>query len=349
MKTLRLVAVVLFISLFAACGRQSTLNVNETGSVMRAANGGVYNAGCVAKANSPEAVTRCRVQEGDEDFDTQSRGLVGRGIATSPGVSPYYNPAASFDPFAWNYPQQNQYYNNQYQQNWMWNTDSFGWNQMQYFFTYDSQQVWGNQNGWSNWLYGYGGAYTQPQPTYGYGQGNSVCQYNWLQQPGFQTQSWDQNYLLCGSPWDPYNGYGYQPGYGGYYPQTGEKVVELTVDFVNNGQDATFYLSSQPLSGSAMQYQILRNGQVYRTIVKSKFDHIMNLINGIVTTTAQPVGNNVYCLAMPSETRTLKAKNGAINISVRTVPACNQQLENPDLKAKQLERYFLNLLNLSAY
>ncbi len=353
MNTLRLVFIILSLSLFASCGKQSSINLVDTGSLVRAGNGGLYSTGCLRASASPSDIAKCQISEGDDKVASSNRGA--RGIADQ-----YYNYGGGTNgysnPLSFPYGGQNgQYYNWNYNQSWAWNPNQFTQNSWQNFFQYGGQQVWGDPNGWLQFIYGYG--YGQGNDFH-YGGGNSLCNIGWLQGQSFQPSQYGQDYLLCGNQWDPNNGYGYSPGWGGYYPQTNDRVVELTQNRSGNQATEHFYISGTPVNNSPRSYQVIQDycpgvgygapcsSGVYKTISAGRMDHILTLISRIHSTTLQPVHTTLgNCVQGQSQDhRVIQAKNGSLPISDRNLGCGGSSSENSDPAARQLEDYFLRTL-----
>lgn len=359
MKTLRLLLLSLCLCLFAAsCGRQSSLDVQKRGSLIRAANGNIYASECLRKASSTQDVLSCEVDE----EGVASRGIASRGVYTYGDTNTgggYYNPISTFDPFSSqyfgggqssnvNYGSSNYY--NSYNQGVVWDPTQFQNTQWNNFFNYSSTSVWNNDPyGWYKFLYGNYGSYNNYGGGYNSGyQGSSICSVNWVNLGGY-GDSLDPEYLLCGNPWSPDDGYGYYPGYGGYYPSQGQTVFEMKIINPQSGATTSrYYLVGQSSSSRQASYQIWKEtaGQVtqYRSINKSKFDNILNLVNRIDSSTTQAEATIAIACSNP-ERRVLTVQNGSKLISDRMAP-CGQAFLNTSPYARRLEQAILQVLPL---
>jgi len=369
MKTLRFVLIALYCLFAASCGRQNSLDAsNQRASLIRAANGNIYASACLKKATSAQDVLDCEVDENSGS----SRGIAGRGAYEygNGGSNGYYNPIAAFDPFAVAVNTNSNYYGNNYfnggnQSNTnygsssyynglVWQPEQFQTSSWNNFFQSSSTSVWNNDPyGWYKFLYGNYGDYNNYGGGYNSGyQGSSICDVAWVNQPGYYSE-FDQNYLLCGNPWSPEDGYGYQPGYGGYYPQQGQNVFEMKIVHGTSGaQIARYYLVGNSTSSRQASYQIWKDvcsswectSQAYGSINKSKFDNILNLVNRINTTTMQAEATPAVACQY-AERRVLTVQNGSKPISDRMKP-CGAASLNTSPYARRLEQAILQVLNL---
>ncbi len=346
MKALRLALILINLCLLISCAEQSSVEVVQRGSLVRAANGKLYATGCLREAASTKDVAECSISEGEESSKDSAASARGRFAV---GQSNY------FDNFGFQLPGSGNSLNWNYPNSYVWNLNQFYPNSLNGFFQNSGQNVWGDSNGWLSFLYGRG------YEGYPYGcRGNCSCDTSWLNGYGFDSGLLGNTNQNCGTSWDYRNGYGYGTGYGGYYPAAGEKVVELVSRGVNTSVPSVSYsLEATPVQAGyySLGYVIKHTTctgdacsvDQYRNISKSQFDYILYLINGISTTGTQAVSvSQTGCTASANIQTTLRAKNGAITISDLIQP-CGQDNENPDYQAMLLRRYFAGLLSQSQY
>ncbi len=195
MKTLKCGLLLVTLYLIASCADQSSLEVIEQGSLIRAANGTIYTTACLREAENQRDVASCAID------DTANKNRVStQESATTRGAFGLNN---YFDPYGYQNPLFGYSNGWNYSSSFLWNQSYFGQGAFDNFFNYPSSSVWGNNYGWDSFLYGQG--YDNYSYTCG---GNCNCNSSWLSGYSFNPGILGNGYLGCGSTWTGNYGYG---------------------------------------------------------------------------------------------------------------------------------------------